>query len=327
MNTTLRQEEKHKENYIEEKILPEFDTAIALNDYLLSEDEEDFAVEAEDLEAEKNRANQDSTVAYLHEIGRYKLLTGAEEIELGRKIKDGDKAARQKLINSNLRLVVSIAKRYRDRGLGFLDLIQEGSFGLMRAVEKYDPERGFKFSTYATWWIRQAITRAIADKSRAVRVPVHMNENLQKLRKSISQLLRTLDRTPTIDEIARNMKVPKSKVIECLRAEKHLVSLDAPIGDDMEKSFSEFLEDEHSLTPEESASNELLADGVRDALAKLNENERAVVSLRFGLNNGAPATLERCSQVLNMSRERARQIEFRAIKKLQQNDQLRALNN
>lgn len=319
MNRTLRQKEK---------TTPEFELAfLMLNNYVLSEEPiDDFAIEAEDEELEK-APPADSIVAYLQEISRYKLLTGSEEIELARAVQAGDLKAKQKLVNSNLRLVVSIAKRYRNRGLSFLDLIQEGSIGLMRAAEKFDPEKGFKFSTYATWWIRQAITRGIADKSRIVRVPVHMNENLHKLRRTVAQLLKDLGRTPTVDEIAKFLKIDKQKVIDCLNAEKHLISLDAPIGDDIDKSFFEFLEDENSVSPEDSASIGLLADRVQHALAKLNENERAVVSMRFGLGTGKPATLERCGQVLNMSRERARQIEFKALKKLSKNDELKALSN
>ncbi|SRR5579875_510141 len=268
---------------------------------------------------------RDSVSAYLKEISRHKLLSGKEELLLARAVKSGEPAARRRLVQANLRLVVSIAKRYRNRGLTFMDLIQEGSLGLMRAVDKFDPERGYKFSTYATWWIRQAITRALADKSRTIRLPVHVNEVIGRLRRVVRELSEELGRRPTPQEIASRAGMEVGKVVQALRSEKQMVSLDAPCGDEFDTPFSDLLEDERVRQPEESAEGQLLADQVGDLLACLTNAERGVLKLRYGLDGGMPATLEQSGQVLGMSRERVRQVEIRALKKLRNNQQTAGL--
>jgi RNA polymerase primary sigma factor len=262
---------------------------------------------------------EDSTKTYLREIGRHKLLTGREEIELARAAKTGDERARQRLIQANLRLVVSIARKYINRGLTFQDLIQEGSLGLIRAVEKFDPEKGFKFSTYATWWIRQAITRALADKSRAIRVPVHMNERLSKLRKVIRQLREKLGRAPDLDELCVATGMTKDKLQQVLGASKNLLSLDAVYREGFDSTLGEMLEDESSRQPEVTASEMLLSRDVNTMLSQLAPQERDVITLRFGLKGGEPLTLEESGKRLGYSRERVRQIEFKAMKKLRNN--------
>jgi RNA polymerase primary sigma factor len=268
---------------------------------------------------------EDSTKTYLREIGRHKLLTGREEIELARSAKTGDDRARQRLIRANLRLVVSIARKYINRGLTFQDLIQEGSLGLIRAVEKFDPEKGFKFSTYATWWIRQAITRSLADKSRAIRVPVHMNERLSKLRKVIRQLREKLGRAPDLDELCTATGLTKDKLQQVLGASKNLLSLDAVYREGFDSTLGEMLEDESSRQPEEAASEMLLSRDVSTMLSQLAPQERDVITLRFGLKGGQPLTLEESGRRLGYSRERVRQIEFKAMKKLRNSTRVSGL--
>lgn len=290
---------------------------------------EDDASNEEDNEVEhkssKPLLEEDSTKTYLREIGRHKLLTGREEIELARAAKLGDERSRKKLIQANLRLVVSIARKYINRGLTFQDLIQEGSLGLIRAVEKFDPEKGFKFSTYATWWIRQAITRALADKSRAIRVPVHMNERLSKLRKVIRQLRETLGRAPDLDELCTATGLTKDKLQQVLGASKNLLSLDAVYREGFDATLGEMLEDESSRQPEETASEVLLSRDVNTMLSQLAQQERDVITLRFGLKGGQPLTLEESGKRLGYSRERVRQIEFKAMKKLRNNTRVSGL--
>ena len=287
-------------------------------------DEQEFD-ETELEAAEKNPLSEDSTKTYLREIGRHRLLTGKEEIELARAARTGDERARKRLIQSNLRLVVSIARRYTNRGLTFLDLIQEGSMGLMRATEKFDPEKGFKFSTYATWWIRQAITRALADKSRAIRVPVHMNERLSKMYKVVRQLREKLGRAPTVEEIAEASNLEKDKLLQIMGASKNLLSLDNVYREGFEATLGEMLEDESAAKPEENATSELLTRDINRLLQTLAPQEREVIKLRFGLANGRPLTLEESGKILGYSRERVRQIEFKAMKKLRNNQSLLGL--
>lgn len=269
--------------------------------------------------------DEDSIQIYLKEIGRTKLLTGHEEIQLSRAMRRGDSAARRRLIQANLRLVVSIAKRYRNRGMAFNDLIQEGSLGLMRAADKFEPDRGYKFSTYATWWIRQAITRALSDKSRTVRLPVHVTEKLTKLKRDYRHLFASLGRNPSLDELARYSETPGEKITALLSAEKGLLSLDETVGEDRETALIDFIRDDSSLKPEEAAGEQLLLDKINNALAKLSENERSVIEMRFGLNQYNPMSLEECGQILGFCRERIRQIQVNAMKKLKANTQLRAI--
>jgi RNA polymerase primary sigma factor len=270
-------------------------------------------------------AEEDSLKVYLREIGRHKLLNGTEEIELGRAVKDGSIEARRRLIQANLRLVVSIAKKYNNKGLSFQDLIQEGAVGLIRAVEKFDPERGYKFSTYATWWIRQAITRALADKSRGIRVPVHVGESMSKLRKLVRQMVDELGRPPSIDEIVKRSGLPREKVMLTLGAFRELVSLDARLKDESDTILSEMIEDQSVPTPEKLAEEGLLSVKMQDILGRLSAREQDILKWRYGLACDTPKSLEELSQILGVSRERIRQIECRALKKLRQDHQARDL--
>ncbi len=261
----------------------------------------------------------DSTSVYLKEIGRHKLLNGTEEITLSRMARDGDQDARRKLVQANLRLVVSVAKQYRGRGLPFQDLIQEGSIGLMKASEKFDPERGYKFSTYATWWIRQAITRALQDKSRTIRMPVHVQENASRLRKSVAKLHKQLERMPTVDELALESGLKKSQVEKTLKAEKQLLSLDQEIGKDKEADLKDFIEDTDTVSPEVTTEEQLLKRRLFAILGDLKPQEQFVLTMRYGLEDGMPRTLDYIGKKLNLSRERIRQIESSAKKKLKKN--------
>lgn len=263
-------------------------------------------------------AGEDPIQFYLRSIGRVKLLTAAEEIELARKVAKGDQTAKQKLVQANLRLVVSVAKKYQGRGLPFLDLIQEGNLGLIRAAEKFDPERGYKFSTYATWWIRQGITRALADKSRTIRVPVHMVETINNLRKATRKLSQRLDRRPSIEELAKEMEVSVSKVKDILAANRSPLSLDTPYGEDEDNTLAELVEDLNAKTPEDSTAMSLMGDDVRKVLSVLTPREREVLVLRFGLNDGKPRTLEQVGKLVGITRERTRQIELKALRFLRQ---------
>lgn len=275
--------------------------------------------------AEAAPAEEDSLRVYLREIGRHKLLNGTEEIELGRAVRDGDADARRRLIQANLRLVVSIAKRYTNRGLSFQDLIQEGGVGLIRAVEKFDPERGYKFSTYATWWIRQAITRALADKSRGIRVPVHVGESMSKLRKLVRQMVEELGRKPSMEEIVARSGLPREKVMLTIGAFRELVSLDAKLKDESETLLAEMIEDRSLPTPEKVAEEGLLSVQVQNLLARLSTREQDIIKLRYGLASEMPKSLEELSQMLGVSRERVRQIECRALKKLRKDHKARDL--
>jgi RNA polymerase primary sigma factor len=259
----------------------------------------------------------DSLRLYLRSIGRVPLLTAEEEVSLAKRIERGDMAAKQHMVEANLRLVVSIAKGYLGRGLTFLDLIQEGSLGLIRAVEKFDYRRGYKFSTYATWWIRQAVTRAIADKGRTIRIPVHMVEKLNKVVHVERQLVQALGREPTPEEIATELECTVREVRDILRMSQQPVSLEKPIGEEEESELGDFVEDQTAVSPFELASENLRKENVRRALAALPSREREVIEMRFGLTGGRPRTLEEVGRAFNVTRERIRQIENHTLKKLE----------
>lgn len=273
--------------------------------------------------------SDDSVRLYLREIGKIPLLTAQEELELAQKVVAGDKRAKDKMAEANMRLVVSIAKRYSGRGLDFLDLIQEGNTGLLRAVEKFDPDKGFKFSTYATWWIRQAITRAIADQARTIRIPVHMVETINKLLRTQRRKTQELNREPTIEELARELEMEPEKVEYVMKIKQDITSLDAGVGrdDDSEDSvLQDFIEDEDGPTPEESAANQLLKEQVQAILSTLSEREQKIVKMRFGLENGKSHTLEEVGQEFAVTRERIRQIEAKALAKLRKHKDAKKLH-
>ena len=273
--------------------------------------------------------SDDSVRLYLREIGKIPLLTGDEELELAQKVKEGDKRAKDKMAEANMRLVVSIAKRYSGRGLDFLDLIQEGNTGLLRAVEKFDPDKGFKFSAYATWWIRQAITRAIADQARVIRIPVHMVETINKLLRTQRRMTQERNREPTMDELAKELDMEPSKIEYVMKIKQDIHSLDAGVGRDGEEEDSvlgDFIEDEDSTTPEESASNQLLKEQVQAILSSLSDREQKIVKMRFGLDNGKSHTLEEVGQEFAVTRERIRQIEAKALAKLRKHKDAKKLH-
>ncbi len=253
---------------------------------------------------------------YLKEIGKVDLLSAEEEVALAERIEQGDREARRILSNANLRLVVSIAKRYVGRGMAFLDLIQEGNLGLLKAVEKFDCSKGFKFSTYATWWIRQAITRAIADQARTIRIPVHMVETINKIMRTTRSLTQELGRDPTTAEVAAKMEMTEERVIEILKIAQDPVSLETPIGEEEDSHLGDFIPDEDALAPEEMASFMLLREQLFDVLDTLTERESKVLILRFGLQDGRPRTLEEVGEIFKVTRERIRQIEAKALRKL-----------
>ena len=255
---------------------------------------------------------------YLREIGKVSLLTAEEEVVLAQRMEEGDIKAKQKLVDANLRLVVSIAKKYIGRGMLFLDLIQEGNLGLIRAVEKFDYRRGFKFSTYATWWIRQAITRAIADQARTIRVPVHMVETINKMVRISRQLVQQLGREPTDEEIAAEMEIDPSRVEEIRRISQLPVSLETPIGEEEDSQLGDFIEDRDLPSPDEAAAGHLLHEQIEEMLATLSSREREVLHYRFGLEDGHSYTLEEVGRKFNVTRERIRQIEAKALRKLRQ---------
>ena len=264
----------------------------------------------------KNLSINDPVRMYLKEIGRISLLSLDEETELSKRIEEGDEEAKRILAESNLRLVVSIAKRYVGRNLSFLDLIQEGNIGLMKAVDKFDSSKGFKFSTYATWWIRQAITRAIADQAKTIRVPVHMVETINKLKRVQRQLTLELNREPTEKELSDKLKIPEDKVREIIKISLDPLSLETPIGEEEDSHLGDFVKDENSLSPEEYAINEVLKDEIAEVLLTLTEREEQVLKLRFGLIDGTCRTLEEVGTIFGVTRERIRQIEAKALRKL-----------
>ena len=275
--------------------------------------------EAQEMEVPKGVAVDDPVRLYLREIGRIKLLSASEEIELARKILEGGTPgaiAKRKLVQANLRLVVSIAKKYVGRGMLFLDLIQEGNLGLIRAAEKFDHERGFKFSTYATWWIRQAITRAIADQARTIRIPVHMVETINKLKKVTRRLAQELSRKPTEDELAIEMNVSIPKLREIIKIAQEPLSLETPIGKEEDSRLGDFIEDKEADAPIKTVASELLREDLAEVLCTLSPRERDVLRLRFGMDDGRQRTLEEVGQLFGVTRERIRQIEAKALRKL-----------
>lgn len=274
-------------------------------------------VELEDfLEVGDEIAIDDPVRMYLKEIGKIPLLTAEEEVELAKRMEQGDTEAKRKLIESNLRLVVSIAKKYIGRGMLFLDLIQEGNLGLIRAVEKFDYRKGYKFSTYATWWIRQAITRAIADQARTIRIPVHMVETINKVLRVSRQLVQELGREPTIEEIAKAIDMPPEKVEEILKVAQEPVSLETPIGEEEDSHLGDFIEAKDIPSPADAAAKQLLREQLEAVLNTLSKREREVLKLRFGLEDGRPSTLEEVGKRFGVTRERIRQIEAKALRKL-----------
>jgi RNA polymerase primary sigma factor len=274
-------------------------------------------------------ASDDSVRLYLREIGKIPLLNSEEELALAQRVVAGEKKAKDKMAEANMRLVVSIAKRYSGRGLDFLDLIQEGNTGLLRAVEKFDPDKGFKFSTYATWWIRQAITRAIADQARTIRIPVHMVETINKLLRTQRRMTQELNREPTIEELAKELEMEPDKVEYVIKIKQDITSLDAGVGRDGEDEDSvlgDFIEDEDGATPEESATSQLLKEQVQSILSTLSDREQKIVKMRFGLENGKSHTLEEVGQEFAVTRERIRQIEAKALAKLRKHKDAKKLH-
>ena len=297
------------------ELVDDSDLGLVLDDDIdLSALDEEDLVDPVDLAAEYNL--DDPVRMYLKEIGQVKLLTADEEVELAKRISEGDQYAKNKLTEANLRLVVSIAKKYSGRGLHILDLIQEGNTGLIRAVDKFDWTKGNKFSTYATWWIRQAITRAIADQARTIRVPVHMVEVINKATRCNRKLVQELGREPTVEEIAAELNLPVEKIIEANRTAADTLSLDTPVGDEEDTSIGSFVPDDMTPGPADATSNALLAEALKEILDTLTEREADVLRMRFGMYDGRTHTLEEVGQIFGVTRERIRQIENKAIRKL-----------
>ena len=292
---------------------------------MIDDDDEEIDMENIDLSVPEGVGIEDPVRMYLKEIGKVQLLSADEEIELAKKMEEGDEEAKKKLAEANLRLVVSIAKRYVGRGMLFLDLIQEGNLGLIKAVEKFDYTKGYKFSTYATWWIRQAITRAIADQARTIRIPVHMVETINKLIRVSRQLLQELGREPTPDEIAEEMNLPVDRVREILKISQEPVSLETPIGEEEDSHLGDFIQDENVPVPAEAAAFTLLKEQLVEVLGTLTEREQKVLRLRFGLDDGRARTLEEVGREFSVTRERIRQIEAKALRKLRHPSRSRKL--
>jgi RNA polymerase primary sigma factor len=303
-----------------------------LNIEIVSEEADDEGTDEDpqkdilqDLSLPKNVSINDPVRMYLKEIGKISLLSLDEELELSQKAADGDETAKNVLAEANLRLVVSIAKRYVGRNLSFLDLIQEGNIGLMKAVDKFDASKGFKFSTYATWWIRQAITRAIADQAKTIRVPVHMVETINKLKRIQRQITLELNREPTEEELADKMGITVDKIREIFKISQDPLSLETPIGEEEDSHLGDFIKDESNMSPEEYAINEVLKDDISLVLQTLTEREEEVLKLRFGLVDGTSRTLEEVGNIFNVTRERIRQIEAKALRKLRHPSRSRKL--
>ena len=294
---------------------------------MLLADDEEVDVEKIDLSVPEGVSIEDPVRMYLKEIGKVPLLSAEEEIELAKRMSDGDEEAKKRLAEANLRLVVSIAKRYVGRGMLFLDLIQEGNLGLIKAVEKFDYQKGFKFSTYATWWIRQAITRAIADQARTIRIPVHMVETINKLIRVSRQLLQELGREPTPEEIAEELQMPVERVREILKISQEPVSLETPIGEEEDSHLGDFIQDDNVPVPAEAAAQTLLKEQLNEVLGTLTEREQKVLRLRFGMNDGRARTLEEVGKEFDVTRERIRQIEAKALRKLRHPSRSRKLKD
>lgn len=280
------------------------------------EEEEEITVDPMDLSVPDGISLADPIRMYLKEIGKIPLLSTEEEIELAKRMEKGDEEARKKLAEANLRLVVSIAKRYAGRGMQFLDLIQEGNLGLIKAVEKFDYRKGYKFSTYATWWIRQAITRAIADQARTIRIPVHMVETINRLIRTSRQMVQELGREPTPEELAKKLDMPVERVREIKKISQDPVSLETPIGEEEDSHLGDFIQDDNVMVPADQATFTLLHEQLMESLETLTEREQQVLRLRFGLDDGRPRTLEEVGRVFHVTRERIRQIEAKALRKL-----------
>lgn len=297
------------------------------DDDILLDDEEEIDMEKIDLSVPDGVSIEDPVRMYLKEIGKVPLLSAEEEIELAKKMELGDQDAKKRLAEANLRLVVSIAKRYVGRGMLFLDLIQEGNLGLIKAVEKFDYRKGYKFSTYATWWIRQAITRAIADQARTIRIPVHMVETINKLIRVSRQLLQELGREPLPEEIAEEMNMPVDRVREILKISQEPVSLETPIGEEEDSHLGDFIQDDNVPVPAEAAAFTLLKEQLEEVLGTLTDREQKVLTLRFGLQDGRARTLEEVGREFNVTRERIRQIEAKALRKLRHPSRSRKLKD
>ncbi len=321
----------------EAKVVDEVEPEEELDVVLLDEELEPKADDLEEEESEDtlndtryfDDVSDDSVRLYLREIGKIPLLSSEEELALAHKVVAGDKKSKDKMAEANMRLVVSIAKRYSGRGLDFLDLIQEGNTGLLRAVEKFDPDKGFKFSTYATWWIRQAITRAIADQARTIRIPVHMVETINKLLRTQRRMTQELNREPSIEELAKELEMEPDKVEYVIKIKQDITSLDAGVGRDGEDEDSvlgDFIEDEEGTTPEDSAASQLLKEQVQAVLSTLSDREQKIIKMRFGLDNGKNHTLEEVGQEFAVTRERIRQIEAKALAKLRKHKDAKKLH-
>jgi len=313
-----------KDTKLDDLVGPDFDEMV---------DEEEDVENLEIAPSDYDDVSDDSVKMYLKEIGKIPLLTSEEEFELAQKVIHGSaaeqKRAKDKMAESNMRLVVSIAKRYSGRGLDFLDLIQEGNTGLLRAVEKFDPDKGFKFSTYATWWIRQAITRAIADQARTIRIPVHMVETINKVLRTQRRLTQELNREPGVEEVAKEMDMEVDKIEYVMKIKQDIASLDASVGregEDEESSLGDFIEDEEKVSPEDSAATQLLKEQLAKILKTLSEREQKIIKMRFGIGGGKSHTLEEVGAEFSVTRERIRQIEAKALSKLRKNKETKKLH-
>ena len=308
--------EQSKVDIIRMDSAQELDPDLFIEEEISLEEEEEIDVEHLDLSVPEGVSLEDPVRMYLKEIGKIPLLSMEEEIELAKSMELGSEDARKRLAESNLRLVVSIAKRYVGRGMQFLDLIQEGNLGLIKAVEKFDYTKGYKFSTYATWWIRQAITRSIADQARTIRIPVHMVETINRLVRTSRQLLQELGREPTTEEVAARADLPVERVSEIMKMAQEPVSLETPIGEEEDSHLGDFIQDDNVMVPQDAAAFTLLHEQLMEVLLTLTEREQKVLRLRFGLDDGRPRTLEEVGRQFNVTRERIRQIEAKALRKL-----------